>query len=427
MFNAVFRGHSVNAVYNRIAADTAEEAVFLFKELGLGGMNVTAPFKQDIMGLLDTIESPADRVKGVNTVVGDQKGLRGFNTDYLGVVGALKQGGIPPRERQCIVLGAGGAGRAAAYGLTRQKADVIIVNRTFPRALEAANMFGCRAERIEKLEKLLAAAAPGILISTLPTAVDIIPPAWLHKDLVVFDANYKKSFLLDHAQKAGCRIIKGEEWLLNQAIPAYRYFLGGEPGRGAEGMMRKALLAPPPVKPRNIALVGFMGSGKTTVGKLLAAKMGLSFKDTDHLIEIKEGKNIPAIFRTDGEGYFREIEKALLKKELAGADETHPGAGVVYGCGGGIVLDDENKEILKENALVIWLYSSIPTTLRRLGPGAAARPLLDCADPAEKAGELLARRIFHYARTADLIVGSEKSAEATAEKIYDEIDKTFAN
>lgn len=419
MFNAVFQHQAVDKYYSysRVAASSAEEAIFLFKELKLTGMNVTTPFKKDIIDQLDTVEIPAARIGGVNTIIRGSRGLKGCNTDYIGVVESLKQNNVRIKDKRCIVLGAGGAGGAAIYGLTLEKAEVIVLDQDFKRSRDTAGNFGGRAEKIESLESWLSSS--DILISAIPADADIIPEAWLKKDLVVFDANYKKSFLSEKAQKRGCKVIKGEEWLLNQAVPAYRYFLGTTPDQTAIEAMRTALLSAQPTKPKNIALVGFMGCGKTAIGKLLAKKMGLIFKDTDDLVEAREGRSIPEIFKTGGEAYFREVEKAILKQEL----ENH--TGVVYGCGGGVVLDEENKKILKPNALVVWLYSSIVTTLNRIPPG--TRPLLDCPDPEEKARDLLDRRLIHYSRAADLIVSSEKSAEKTAEKIHEEISKTFGD
>jgi shikimate dehydrogenase len=419
MFNGVFRyqGLETSYSYTRIAAVSAEEAIFLFNELKLTGMNVTAPFKKEIMAFMNTVEPAAARIGGVNTVIRDSGGLKGCNTDWIGVVEALRQNQIPLNDRRCIVLGAGGAGGAAIYGLTREKADVIILDQDHPKALEAAGIFGGKAEKTANLEKLLSSAQ--LLISAIPAEADVIPAAWLKRDLVVFDANYKKSFLSEKALSRGCRVIKGQEWLLNQAIPAYRHFLGTSPGNTAVETMKASLSAPPPARPENIALVGFMGCGKTVTGKILAQKLGFRFRDTDALIEAREGRTIPEIFNSSGEPYFRGLEKEVLKGEL----KSH--RGVVYGCGGGAVLDDENKHLLKSSALVVWLYSSIPTTLKRIVPG--TRPLLDCPDPEAKARELLERRLHHYARAADLIVGSERSAEFTAEKIHAEIGKAFVD
>ena len=419
MFNAVFQYQSMDKYYSysRLAASSAEEAIFLFKELKLTGMNVTAPFKKDIMAFLDTVEPAAARIGGVNTVIREGKGLKGCNTDYIGVVESLKQNNVRIKDKRCIVLGAGGAGGAAIYGLRQEKAEVIILDLDFQRSRDAAENFGGCAEKVESLESWLSSA--DILISAIPAEADVIPAAWLKKDLVVFDANYKKSFLSEKAQKCGCKVIKGEEWLLNQAVPAYGYFLGTAPDKSAIEAMRTALLSARLTKPKNIALVGFMGCGKTAVGKLLAKKGGLVFKDTDDLVEAQEKRSIPEIFKTDGEAYFRKVEKAILKQELG----NH--TGVVYGCGGGVVLDDENKQILKSNALVVWLYTTLETTLKRIPVG--TRPLLDCPDPGRKARDLLDRRLIHYSRAADLIVSSEKSAVETAEKIHEEISKTFGD
>ncbi|MCP5053230.1 MAG: NAD(P)-binding domain-containing protein [bacterium] len=419
MFNEVFHSQSKTFgpgySYSRIAAGTAKEAIYLFNQLGLTGMNVTSPFKKDIMKELELVDDAAIRIGGVNTVVRQDKGLVGYNTDYAGVAESFKQRGIPLAKLQIVVLGAGSAGRAAAYGLAREGAEVIIVNRTYSKAVDAAKTIGCRAEDIGTLETLLKSA--DALVSSLSADVDLIWKSWLKKELVVLDANYKRSPLLEKAKKAGCTVIKGEEWLLNQAVPAFRYFTGIDPNPDAVEAMRKSILTPRGEKPKNIALVGFMASGKSMIGKLLANEMGMRFKDTDGLIEEKEGCFISEIFENKGEAYFRKKETEILEREL----ETE--RGVIYSCGGGVVLDERNKGCLKKNALVIWLYSSIPTTLKRLEPG--TRPLLEHDDSESEARRLLQMRLPHYTECADLIVANEAGTIEVAQKIHDEIDKTF--
>jgi shikimate dehydrogenase len=419
MFNAVFQQQwqlfTQPPVYCRLAASSAKEAIYLFKQLGLKGMNVTAPFKYDIIDYLDLIDVPAARIGGINTVVQQDNGLIGYNTDFTGVVNSLIQRKIKTQDLKCIVLGAGGAGRAAAYGLVREGADVIIVNRNYSKAAEAAKTFGCRVESIDTLENLLKSTQ--LLVSTLSADIDIINQSWLRKDLLVFDANYKSSALSEKAILQGCTIIKGEEWLLNQAIPAFDYFTRIDPQPVTIATMKQSLSSPPMQKPDNIALVGFMASGKSIIGKLLAQKMGFQFKDTDLMIEAKEGLTVPEIFAQKGEAYFRAAETAVLKEELT--DHRNR----VYACGGGMVLADENKKHLKENTLVIWLYSSIQETLKRLQPG--TRPLLDGDNPQQEAEQLLQKRLPQYAQSCHLIVNSEKPAQEVAEKIYEEIDKTF--
>jgi len=88
-------------------------------------------------------------------------------------------------------------------------------------------------------------------------------------------------------------------------------------------------------------------------------------------------------------------------------------------------MDEENRKTLKDNALVIWLYSTIETSLGRIPKG--TRPLLDCDNPGEEARKILDRRLGAYARAADLVVGNENDADEVVEKIYGEIDKTFGN
>jgi shikimate dehydrogenase len=421
IFNTLFDELKVNAVYTRIAANSAEEAMFLFHELGLKGMNVTAPFKKDIMEYLDDIAPAAEQIGGVNTVVRENGYIKGYNTDHLGVTDSLINRGITIENKRCTVLGAGGAGRSAIFGLMRDKANVTLVNRTFDKAVEIGRTFGCEVEKLENLETVLMNS--DILVSALSSSIDIIPSNWLHRGLVVFDANYKHSPLSEKAEQNGCMVIKGDEWLINQAIPAYRHFLGTSPEDskikvllGSGAVFQKSPWLP---EAKNIALIGFMGSGKSFIGRLLADRLGYSFKDLDEETEKKASRSIPDIFRGEGEASFRVIEKTLLKEELP----NH--SGVVYACGGGVVVDEENRNVLKENALVIWLYSTIETSLKRIPKG--TRPLLDCESPMETARNILASRLGAYARTANLVVNSEPDADKVVEKIHGEIDKTFGS
>lgn len=423
MFNAVFRHYPqlfpVRYSYGRIAADSAAEAVYLFNQLGLTGMNVTAPFKQEIIPFLDLVDPHASRIGSVNTVVRQDNGLIGYNTDFIGVVETLVRRNIPIEKQRYIILGAGGAGRAAAYGLVRAGAEVIIANRTYEHAAEAAKLSCCRAECLEALPHLLASAH--VLISTLASHIDIVDETWLKKELVVFDANYKNSLLVAKALRRGCRVLPGEDWLLNQAIPAFEYFTGILPPADIIETMRDVLFIRPWEKPNKIALIGFMASGKSTIGKSLAKKMGYLFKDLDSLLEKQEAQTIPEIFKTKGESYFRQKESQLLKKELNAFPPA--GKGIIYACGGGAVLSEENKVQLIRNALVVWLYATPAKTMSRLTPG--TRPLLETENPEQEVSRLLQQRLPLYGRTAHIIVNSENEATAVAGKIHEEINKTF--
>lgn len=148
----------------------------------------------------------------------------------------------------------------------------------------------------------------------------------------------------------------------------------------------------------NIALVGFMGTGKSTVGQIVASMLHFQFVDTDEMIEGMAGKRISEIFASDGEARFREYEREVVEhlKELKGA---------VISTGGGLVTKAENLASLKEHALVVCLWCSAETIFRRVGHQ-SHRPLLRVENPLERIRELLNERAPAY-RQADVLLNSE--------------------
>lgn len=414
LFNRSFQGNKEKAVYTRILVKSASEAISLFKDIDLSGMNVTSPFKQTIMQKLDKTDPATAAIGAVNTVVKEGGLLKGFNTDHVGVTSSLKGLGLRLQGCHCLVLGAGGAGRAAAYGLIQEGADVFLANRTYDKAVQATKTLGCQAVPLDDLSSLLNRTE--IVVSALAPRINPIQKEWLRPSHVVLDANYPHSPLSTMAQTQDCTVIRGEEWLLNQAIPVYKLFTGREADRKSmedalsSGFKSKTICD-------NISLIGFMGCGKTTVGQILAKKMGYSFKDIDGVIEEQEGKTISKIFRHRGEQDFRALEKSVLS-EIQQEKKT------VYACGGGIVLDPANRDTLSRNSLVIWLYASLESCLERVDP--SSRPLLETKKRGEKVEVLFQTRIPYYARASDLVVMNERNPEKTAENIYEEIHHTLA-
>jgi shikimate kinase len=149
----------------------------------------------------------------------------------------------------------------------------------------------------------------------------------------------------------------------------------------------------------NIYLVGFMGTGKTHIGKELAKKKKWRFIDLDDLIEFREKRRIGEIFAKDGEPYFRRAEKAALK-EVAGESKF------VVACGGGVVIDPANIKIMKNTGTVICLAASADSILKRTA-GLTHRPLLNVANPKKQIELLLKMRAPYYAR-ADKAVNTTK-------------------
>lgn len=161
----------------------------------------------------------------------------------------------------------------------------------------------------------------------------------------------------------------------------------------------------------SIVLIGFMGTGKTAVGRALAKKLGKRFIELDPLIEQKAGKTIPEIFKEEGEIAFRELEIAVTK-EAAGEKAA------VIACGGGVVLNKINIDRLKKEAVIVYLTASPKVILKRTLHDDEERPLLKVANPTQTIRELLRFRQPFYKRAADITINTSRlGIEATVTQI----------
>ncbi|MBN1793509.1 MAG: shikimate kinase [Candidatus Omnitrophica bacterium] len=160
---------------------------------------------------------------------------------------------------------------------------------------------------------------------------------------------------------------------------------------------------------RNIVLAGFMGTGKTCVGKKLAGRLGIEFVDLDDVIEAREGRLITQIFAEKGEAYFRGVEKALVRE----FSEKTP---FVIATGGGAVVDQENLRLLKKSGVVILLEADIETILERTH-GQTHRPLLMVADPKGRIKELLEARAPFYKKADYAIDTTSLNVDEVVERI----------
>lgn len=166
---------------------------------------------------------------------------------------------------------------------------------------------------------------------------------------------------------------------------------------------------------KNIYLVGLMGAGKTTIGRVLAKRLGMSFVDSDHEIEARTGVRIPTIFEIEGEEGFRRRE-ALVIADLASA------GGLVVATGGGVVLKAENRANLKSSGFVAYLNVP-PHLLHERIRHDKSRPLLQVEDPLARLKELHALRDPLYREVADLVIDSSRlNAQAVALLLIKEID-----
>jgi shikimate kinase len=146
----------------------------------------------------------------------------------------------------------------------------------------------------------------------------------------------------------------------------------------------------------NLYLVGFMGTGKTTVGRAVAQRLGFAFMDSDHEIERKEGRTIAALFADAGEPAFRDLERAFIQG-------GHPPARTVIACGGGLVVQPGIPALLAERGVTICLHASLATILERTARQ-NDRPLLQVPDPAERIRALMAVREPIYRSVGTLVL-----------------------
>ena len=167
---------------------------------------------------------------------------------------------------------------------------------------------------------------------------------------------------------------------------------------------------------RNLVLIGFMGSGKSSVGRELAKRWNFRFIDTDAMIRHKYDLSIPDIFAIHGENFFREAEYQALVR-LRGISST------VIATGGGIVIQPRNVPLLRALGPVVWLCADQTTILDRVGKS-AHRPMLNQADPEESVAKLLKERLPFYHQTADLQIDtSGLTHREVADRIISELDQ----
>jgi len=165
----------------------------------------------------------------------------------------------------------------------------------------------------------------------------------------------------------------------------------------------------------SIALIGFMGTGKTAVGKALAEKLGREFIEMDSLIEQEAGKTIPEVFQQDGEITFRELEIEVTRQVSVKKN-------VVIACGGGVVLNKINIDRLKQECLIVYLTASPGVILKRTLADETERPLLKTPDRVRQIEQLLKFRRPFYERAADLkVVTSSLDIDSVAKQIIEKV------
>ena len=241
MFNAAFKALGMPARHVRLAAGDAREALQKARARGVWGLNITAPFKEDFARLCDLLDVTAETVGAVNTVVIRNGRLIGHNTDIYGVAQALRSNGVSLRGKKAVVLGAGGAAKAAVHALLSGGAKVTVANRTAQKAQGIAESMGCGHSTLRPVELRGAFKDAEIVVSAVSTTKRIVPRSLLKETMTILEANYTaETTLTRDALQKGYRVIDGREWLLFQGAEAFEIFTGR---KAPLAIMRKAVYA----------------------------------------------------------------------------------------------------------------------------------------------------------------------------------------
>ena len=346
------------------------EVVLKLKNSGVVGFNVTAPHKFNVMKYLDEISEEARFFGSVNTVVNQNGKLVGYNTDAEGFYEALKYRGINPKGKHILMLGAGGAAQPVSIKLATKCKSLTVTNRTKERLFALKEQVkACTGIDIkteidrEKYDIIINCTSLGMGDNIGKSPLDNL--SLIGEDTYCVDMIYNpwESRFLRDAKSSGAKCENGLSMLIFQGILAYRIFTGIDvPFSIADGIEKEIL------NHRNIVLTGFMSSGKSVCGKVLAEKLGREFVDSDTVIEEKCGMTIPEIFERYGEKYFRDVEKEVIA-ELSLKSHS------VIATGGGVVLDSDNIATLRKNATIVNLEPSDDVIKVRLSKDDGTRPL----------------------------------------------------
>lgn len=358
------------------------------------GINVTIPYKEQVIPFLDFMDEGAKAIGAVNTVVNRDGKLYGYNTDFYGMKTLLLNTGYDFKGKQVLVLGTGGTSKTATAVLkSMEVSEVLIVSRTKKEGIityEEACRDYCDADFIVNT------TPSGMHPNIEAQAIDL---SCFNKLYGIMDAIYNpaRTRLMLQAEELNIKAYGGLSMLVYQAIRAAEIFEDIEIDKSISGKIVNTIKN----QNRSIVLVGMPGSGKSTVGKRLAKTLNMNFIDTDEIIVSKEGCEISEIFANKGEKYFRDLEEEVVK-ECAVLKNS------VISTGGGAILRDTSVSYLKAYGVLFFLDRK-PETLVPTDD----RPL---ADNKDKMLKLYQERLPRYKAVADVAidcsVGVAKEVEA---------------
>lgn len=387
-YSPQIHSYLTNYSYQLFEKEPEEVKAFLLSN-DYDALNVTIPYKKDVIPYLDELSPVAQKMGAVNTIVRDKNGkLIGHNTDYFGFLSTIQKTGLSVSGKKVLVLGSGGAASTAIVVLKELGADVIVISRT------GSDNYG-NIERHADASVIINATPVGMFPNNgeSPVSLDFFPNL---KGVIDMIYNPARTVLLLEAERRGIVAENGLWMLVSQAKESAEWFTGAPLSDSLIPLIHKKLQK----QMENIVLVGMPGCGKSTVGKYLSDTTGKQFFDADQEIEKYTGESIPEIFRKYGEDRFRQIESSVLC-------ELGKCSGCIIATGGGCITRTENYNHLHQNSTIIWLQrdlDALPTNCRPLSQKDKLRDMYVVRSPL-------------YAKFADYTVENNTTAQDAVDKI----------
>lgn len=349
------------------------------------GLNVTIPYKKDVIPYCDELSETARALGAVNTVVRrDDGSLIGHNTDYFGFRSMVHRTGLQLTGKKVLVLGSGGASATAVAVLSKLGANPVVISRSGANNYENLYLHN-------DAYAIVNTTPVGMYSNVADSPIDLNQFPDLKGVLDVI-YNPARTALLAQAEQKGLITENGLWMLIAQAKESAQWFTGTDILDSIIPEIHHALRH----QMENIILIGMPGSGKSTVGRELAKQLNRQFVDSDAEIEARAGMSIPQIFSSIGEQGFRALETQTL-------EDLGKESGLVIATGGGCVTKEENYLHLHRNGTIIWLQrdlNMLPTE---------GRPLSQSG----KLAEMYEIRKPMYQRFADKTVNNNGSVEET--------------
>lgn len=323
-----------------------EEMSDFIRSRDFGGLNVTIPYKKDVMELCDEISPLASAIGAVNTLYFEDGKLKGHNTDYEGFLYNAARSNIRFKDKKVLILGNGGTSLTARKAISDEGASAIYIASRSLCEGAADNML--TYDRLHKIASEIQIVVNTTPVGTYPNTMEsVISLADYPACEAVIDVIYNpfKTALILEAEKLGLQTANGLPMLVAQATAAAGYFLGTP---GAFISENERIIEKLKYQMQNIVLIGMPGCGKSTVGRLISQRTGKELVDMDEEIIKRAGMNIPEIFEKYGEKHFRDLESQV-------AADLGKERNLVIATGGGTVLRPENVDHLRQNAVVIHI------------------------------------------------------------------------